>query len=468
MKQKMQSERLGTEPIPKLLKNLSIPAMIGMFVMALYNVVDTIFISYGVGIDAVAGVTIAFPLMMIMMAVSAAMGIGGASVISRRLGERREEEANLVFGNIISVILIISLLGMIGAFTILEPILRLFGATPDILGYSIDYMFPILLGTFFFSFAFATNNIVRSEGNARFAMMTMIIPAVVNIILDPIFIFGFNMGVQGAAVATVISQASVTIVILRYFLTGKSSLQLRMVDLKIKYSIVKEVVAVGLPAFAQTAAGSVMMIAINTMLIRFGGDLYVGIFGIIQRIIMFTVMPMLGVMQGMQPIVGYNYGAKNFDRLRETVILSLKVTFIISLFIFILIMAVPNWLMMIFTSDPVVIDAGSEYLRIMFAAFFLITIQVISSGLYQALGKPKQALILSLSRQLIFLIPLVLILPHFIGVYGVFLAFPISDFFACLLGAFLMYRDRNIFFGKGKGKEKETAEKEPVPVSSGT
>ena len=183
MNQKSQSEKLGTEPIPKLLKNLSIPAMIGMFVMALYNVVDTIFISYGVGIEGVAGVTVSFPIMMIMMAVSAAMGIGGASVISRRLGAKREKEANQVFGNVISVILIISALGFIAAFTVLEPMLRLFGASPDILGYATDYMFPILLGTFFFSFAFATNNIVRSEGNAKFAMMTMIIPAVINIIL---------------------------------------------------------------------------------------------------------------------------------------------------------------------------------------------------------------------------------------------------------------------------------------------
>ncbi len=459
----MQSERLGTEPIPKLLKSLSIPAMIGMFVMALYNVVDTIFISYGVGIDAVAGVTVAFPIMMIMMAVSAAMGIGGASVISRRLGERKEEEANHVFGNIISVILIISVLGIISSFTILEPILRLFGATPEILGYAFDYMFPILLGTFFFSFAFATNNIVRSEGNARFAMMTMIIPAVINIILDPIFIFGLNMGVRGAAIATVISQASVTLIILHYFLTGKSTLQLRLVDLKLKLTILKEVIAVGLPAFAQQAAGSVMMIAINTMLIRFGGDMHVGIFGIIQRIIMFTVMPMMGVMQGMQPIVGYNYGARNFERLRETVILGLKVTVFLSFLIFALVMAVPHWLMMIFTSDPEVIQAGSEYLRIMFSAVFLIGGQVIGSGLYQALGKPKQALILSLSRQLIFLIPLVLILPHFIGVYGVFLAFPISDFFACVLASILMYRDRDIFFKKGKNTTEET-----IPVSSGT
>ncbi len=172
----MQSERLGTESIPTLLRNLSIPAIIGMFVMAFYNVVDTIFISYGVGIDAVAGVTIAFPLMMIIMAVAGALGIGGASVISRRLGERREGEANQVFGTVISVVLIGSVIGAIGAFTFLEPLLLLFGATPDILPYAIDYMFPILIGTIFFSFSFATNNIVRSEGNAQFAMMTMIIP----------------------------------------------------------------------------------------------------------------------------------------------------------------------------------------------------------------------------------------------------------------------------------------------------
>ncbi|ERN54449.1 MATE family efflux transporter, partial [Alkalihalophilus marmarensis] len=334
MKQKMQSDKLGTESIPKLLKDLSIPAMIGMFVMALYNVVDTIFISYGVGIEAVAGVTIAFPVMMIIMAVSAAMGIGGASVISRRLGEKRGDEANQVFGNIISIILLISLIGIIASFTFLEPMLVLFGASPEILPYAVEYMFPIMLGTFFFSFAFATNNIIRSEGNAKFAMNTMIIPAVLNIILDPIFIFGLDMGVQGAAVATVISQAAVTIVILRYYLTGNSSLTLAWEDLRIKWNIVKEVVSVGLPAFVQQASGSIMMIAINTMLIQYGSDLYVGIFGIIQRILMFAVMPIIGVMQGMMPIVGYNYGAKQFERMRETIWLTLKVVVISSVAIF--------------------------------------------------------------------------------------------------------------------------------------
>ncbi|MDV2884258.1 MATE family efflux transporter [Alkalihalophilus pseudofirmus] len=453
MKEKMKSDKLGTESIPKLLRDLSIPAMIGMFVMALYNVVDTIFISYGVGIEAVAGVTIAFPVMMIIMAVSAAMGIGGASVISRRLGEKRGDEANQVFGNIISIILLISIIGVIASFTFLEPMLVLFGASPDILPYAVEYMFPIMLGTFFFSFAFATNNIVRSEGNAKFAMNTMIIPAVLNIILDPIFIFGLNMGVQGAAVATVISQAVVTVVILRYYLTGQSSLSLAWEDLKIKWSIVKEVVSVGMPAFVQQASGSIMMIAINTMLIQYGSDLYVGIFGIIQRILMFAVMPIIGVMQGMMPIVGYNYGAKQFERMRETIWLTLKVVVISSVVIFLSMMIFPAWFMRIFTADPEVIEAGASAMRILFLTFFVVGVQVVAGGLYQALGKPKPALILSLSRQILFLIPLVLILPRFFGVSGVWIAFPIADVLSFILASALLYKDRDTILVKGKEEE---------------
>ncbi|WP_096186736.1 MATE family efflux transporter [Evansella halocellulosilytica] len=455
MQQKHQSERLGTEPIPKLLKNLSIPAMVGMFVMALYNVVDTIFISYGVGIDAVAGVTIAFPLMMIIMAVAAAVGIGGASVISRRLGERREKDANFVFGNILLLIFFFSGLGLIGAFTFLEPLLILFGATPEIIGYASDYMFPIMLGTVFFSFAFATNSIIRSEGNARFAMMTMIIPSVLNIILSPIFIFGFDMGVQGAAIATVLSQASVCGVVVKYFLAGQSSISVSLAFMTPRFELMKEVIVVGLPALVRQIAGSVMMIAINAMLIRFGGEFYVGVFGIVQRVAMFTLMPMMGVLQGMQPIVGYNYGANQMDRLRETVWLGLKVSTAISAFVFLIVMFFPNIFMHAFTNDPQVIEAGVDGMRVMFAAAILIGAQVVSGGLYQALGMAKQALVLSMARQILFLIPLVLILPHYFGVMGVWLAFPIADVLAFILSVAFLYRDRKLFlFGTEKEQTK--------------
>lgn len=443
---KEQSQRLGTQPIPKLLANLSIPAMIGMFVMALYNVVDTLFIARGVGILGVSGVSIGFPVMMIMMAIAAAVGIGGASVISRRLGENKAEEADQVFGNVLFSILIVSSFGFIGAFTFLEPLLHLFGATEAIMPYAKDYLFPIMLGAFFFSFAFTTNNIIRSEGNSRFAMMTMIIPSVMNIILDPIFIFSLDMGVQGAALATVISQASVSLVILFYFLNGKSSLNVNLSFLKPQWKVMKEVLAIGMPAFIRQVSGSGMMIAINLMLIKFGGEFEVGVFGIVQKLAMFTIMPMVGVLQGMQPIIGYNYGAKNYERLKETIQLGLKVVSIISTGIFLLMMIFPENLMQIFTGDAATIETGAGAIRIMFALSMLIGAQVVSGGLYQALGMAKPALILSMARQVLFLIPLVLILPYAFGVNGVWLAFPLSDLLAFTLSMVFLFRDRDLFF----------------------
>ncbi|QOY38331.1 MATE family efflux transporter [Anaerobacillus isosaccharinicus] len=444
MQQKYQSERLGIEPIPKLLRNLSIPAMVGMFVMALYNIVDTIFISYAMGITAVAGLMISFPVLMIIMAISVAMGIGGASVISRRLGAKRENEANQVFGNIVTMIIIVSIIGIIGAFTILEPLLILFGATPDILGYSYDYMFPILLGTFLFSFGFATNSIVRSEGNARFSMNIMIISSVLNIILDAVFIFGLKMGISGAAYATLLSQGVVTVLLLRYFLTGRSSLTLSIADLKPKFAIIKEVFSVGLPGFMQQAAGGIMVISINAMLLRFGSEFHVGLFGIVQRISMFMLMPLVGIMQGMQPIVGYNFGANNFSRLKETVWLGLKSSTILSTGIFVVMMIFPKYFMILFSSDPEVIKAGSDAIRILFATAFFIGVPVVCGGIFQALGKVKESLILSMSRQILFLIPLVLTLPHLFGVNGVWLAFPIADGLSFALAAVLLYRNRKI------------------------
>ncbi len=463
MEQKQQTVLLGTEKITTLLRNLSIPAMIGMFVMTLYNVVDTIFISYGVGIDAVAGITIAFPLMMIVMAVSGAIGVGGASVISRRLGERREEEANTVFGNIISLIIIVSIAGLFIAFFALDPLLILFGGTESTLGYAKEYMFPIMFGTFFFSFGFAVNNIVRSEGNARFAMMTMIVPAVINIILDPIFIFGFNMGVRGAAIATVISQAAVTVMIFQYFLSGKSSLSLGKQHLNLKGKVVKEVLGVGMPAFVQQASGSIMVIAINYMLIQFGSEFYVGIYGIIQRIVMFTVIPIIGIMQGMMPIVGYNYGAKQFERMRQTIWITLKIVTICAAVITLVLVIFPTPFLRIFTANPEVIQEGATAMRILFIVFFVVGAQIVAGGLYQALGKPKQALILSLSRQILMLIPLVLILPHFFGLIGVWIAFPVSDVLSFFLAVILLYRDRDTILVKGKEEDEILEENVPNP-----
>ena len=463
MEPKQQTEQLGTEKISTLLRNLSVPALIGMFVMTLYNVVDTVFISYGVGIEAVAGTTVAFPMMMIMLAVAAALGVGGSSVISSRLGAQKPEEANLIFGNIITLILLVSVAGILIALFTLEPLLVLFGATPSTIGYAMDYMFPILLGTFFFASGFAANNLVRAEGNARFAMVLMIIPAAINIALDPIFIFGLNMGVQGAAIATVISQAAVFGMIFNYYARGKSSLKFFFENMKLKSAIVKETLSVGMPAFIQQSAGSILVIAVNAMLIEYGTEFYVGIYGIIQRIVMIMALPIMAVMQGMMPIVGYNYGAQNYDRMRETIWLTLKVVTISATSITIILLAIPGPFLRIFTANPEVIEEGSTAMRILFAVFFVVGVQIVAGGLYQALGKPKQALILSLSRQLLILIPLVLILPPYFGVIGVWLAFPISDLLAVVLAVYLLYRDRAPMLVKGKD---EDSEKKNVPVMS--
>lgn len=449
---KEQSQRLGKEPIRSLLFKLSAPAMIGMLVMAFYNVVDTLFIARGVGILGVAGVSISFPVMMVIMAIAAAVGIGGASVISRRLGENRQEDANYVLGNIVIMIIAVSSISFVGGFTFLEPILKAFGATEDILPYAKDYLFPIMIGSFFFGLAFTSNNIIRSEGNSRFAMITMIFPAVLNIILDPIFIFWLDMGVQGASLATVISQASVSLVVIRYFVIGKSSLSVGLEYMKARFDLMKEVIVVGFPAFVRQVGGSAMLIAINYMLIQYGGDFEVGVFGIVQKVTMMAIMPMIGVLQGMQPIVGYNYGAQQYDRLKETIFLGLKVATIISAVVFVVMFTVPEYLMMIFTGEERTIETGAHAMRIMFALAILIGAQLISGGLYQALGMARKALVLSIARQVLFLVPLVLILPRIfdLGVTGVWLAFPISDLLAFILSVVFLYQDRALFFKSKK------------------
>ncbi|KHF41537.1 MATE family efflux transporter [Halalkalibacter okhensis] len=449
------SEKLRTEKPSKLLWNLSIPAMVGLFVMALFNVVDIFFISYAEGVDAVAGLTVAFPVMMIVMTLSSAVGIGAASIISRRLGEKRDEDANMVFGTFIFLILIISFISLILGVFFLEDILLLFGATENIMDYAYDYMLPILLGFLFIGFQMATNSLLRSEGNATFAMKATIIPAIINLILDPIFIFdfGLGLGVLGAGIATVVSQGIMSVFIFLYYYKGKSTLSFQLRNVRFRVSVAKEITTIGFPAFVQSASNSLIMVAINAMLIQHGGDMYLAAFGIVQRLIGFAVMPMIGVMQGMLPIVGYNYGAKQFQKMRETIWLSFKFVVINSILVVILVFLFPEHGMRIFTDDPTFIEIGSDAMKVMFACFFVVGVQIIAGGIYQALGKPKPALILSLSRQVIFLIPLVIILPSFFGVTGVFLAFPISDFLAFLLSSYLLYRDRDTILVKGKNED---------------
>ncbi len=339
-KEKMNSsEKLRTEKPSKLIVNLSVPAMVGIFVMALYNLVDMFYISLVEGVDAVAGLTVSFPVMMIVMTLASAIGVGTASVISRRLGEKRLDESNKIFGTFIFLILLISVVSILIGMFLLEDLLILFGATEHIIGHATDYMLPILLGFIFVSFSMAVNNVIRAEGNAKFAMYATSIPAIINIMIDPILIFdfGFGLGVMGAGIATVISQAIMSIIILIYYYKGYSSLTIYLQNIKMRISTIKEIVAIGFPTFMHAASFSIIAIVINTMLLQYGGDMYLAAFGVVQRVIAFAVIPINGVMQGMLPIVGYNYGAELYERMRKTIWLSLGYVVITSVVVVLLV-----------------------------------------------------------------------------------------------------------------------------------
>ncbi|MDO9573415.1 MAG: MATE family efflux transporter [Candidatus Contubernalis sp.] len=427
------SEMLAKEKIGKLLFKLSAPAMIGMLVQAMYNIVDTIFVGRAVGFMGIAGLTIVFPIQILIMAFAQTIGIGGSSIISRSLGAGNLEKANKTFGNIVSLVIMVSAVVMLLGGFFIEPVLKVFGATESILPYAAEYLGIILFGTFFFVFAVACNNVARAEGNARVAMYTMLISAGLNIILDPIFIFGFNMGIRGAALATVISQASMSIYLIYYFLSGKSTLALRLQNLKIIPDIFKETMTIGASSFARQASASIMVVIINNSLAFYGGDLTIAVFGVINRLLMFAFMPMFGIVQGLQPIVGFNYGAGHPDRVRNAIQIAILVTTGMSIFAFLSFMFFPGYLIRLFSTEQELIDIGTQAIRIICLAFPLLGYQLIGAGIYQALGKPLPAMVLSMSRQVLFFIPMVLVLPIFFDLQGVWMAFPAADFLAFIV-----------------------------------
>ncbi len=420
-------DMLGTMSIGKLLAKLSIPAMIGMIVNALYNVIDTIYIGRGVGPLAIGGLTITFPFQMIVMAIGMTIGVGAASVISRNLGSGNRDKAYRAAGTALSTAAIIGLIMMIGGTIYLDQILRLFGASDTLIGYAREYLSVILIGIPFISFTMTSNNIVRSEGKAVIAMVSMLIGTVLNIILDPVFIFALHMGIKGAAIATVISQIISFSFLFFFFITGRSSLKIKPSHLIPDFHLLKEVIVIGLPAFIRQAGGSVLAVIMNNVLIFYGEDLAVSAYGIINRLLMFTLMPLFGIVQGFQPIAGYNYGAKKFDRVQKSIKTSILATTVLSAFSFLVMMFIPDILIKMFTTDKDLITISVNAIRIVIIAIPLIGIQIVGATFFQSVGKAIPSLILGMSRQIIFLIPLVLIIPHFLGLKGIWIAFPVAD-----------------------------------------
>ncbi|RAM58832.1 multidrug transporter MatE [Mesotoga sp. SC_3PWM13N19] len=436
---------LGEERIGRLLLSLSLPATIGMLVQAMYNFVDTIYVGRGVGSMGIAGISISFPVQIFVMAFAQMFGIGGASVISRALGEKNHEKARRAAGNVMAFSIAFGLAMTLLGYFFIDQLLIMLGASEAIIPYAREYLSIILLGSVFFSFGMTMSHVIRAEGKPKIAMAAMLISAVLNIILDPIFIFTLNMGIRGAALATVLSQAITSIYILFYVTSGKSLLRISLASLLPEWTILKETVSVGLSAFSRQVAGSVLAVVMNNSLVFYGGDIAVAVYGIINRLLMVFIMPMFGVNQGFLPIVGYNYGAKKMRRARESVKLASTVTTLIALFSAIIMFFFARQLISIFSDEIELIEPTISALRIVILAIPTIGIQVIASGMFQALGKAIPALFLSLLRQIIILIPLILVIPRFLGINGIWISFPLADLIAFAISLVFYLRELKMF-----------------------
>ncbi len=436
------SKQLGEERIKNLLIKFSVPAIIGMMVSASYNIVDRIFIGRGVGSLGIAGVTIGFPFMILIMGFGMLIGLGTTSLISIRLGEQKKDEAELIMANGTVMLMGISLLITVIGLAFLDPLLILFGASESLLPYAHEYMNIILCGTVFQGASFGMNNFIRAEGNPRIAMFTMLIAAVLNTILDPIFIFGLHMGIRGAALATIISQAVSAVWVMYYFLYGSSSLKLRVKNLKLQTRIVKNILLIGSAPFTMQVAASIMGVLLNHNLVTYGGDVAVSAMGIVNSIAMMILMPIFGINQGAQPIIGYNYGAGKYDRVKKTLKLGIIAATGVVLLGYAIVRLFPIELIGLFNKDDLQLMAiGTESLGIFFFFLPLVGFQVVSAGYFQAVGKPRQAMLLSLSRQVLFLIPALIVLPKYFALRGVFYAIPFADLFSVVITGIWIYME---------------------------
>jgi len=439
-----RSDMLANEKIGRLLARLSIPAIVGMLVQALYNIIDTFFVSRYVGTLGIAGVAVAFPIQMILTGIGIVVGIGGASLLSRRLGERDGEGASSALGNMISLSIVTGIACTIVGFTFMNPLLRLFGANEVMMPVARDYISVIMFGSIFFIFSMIASSAARAEGNAKIAMFSLVIGGCLNVALDPIFIIVLGRGVKGAAEATVISAMVSCLFLLHYILRGKSEIRLKPKHMRLKKPIVAEIFAVGASDFARTAAMSATSAIFNNVLEGLGGALPIAVFGIIFRIISFVFMPMIGIAQGAQPILGFNYGARKFQRINDCLGLATKSATVLACFGFVVFMVFPGQILRIFSQDEELLKMGTEATRWLVLAFPIIGYQVVGASLFQAIGKAKPAIFLALSRQVLFLIPMVIILSKIFGLMGVWLSFPAADFTSFLVTWFMVRREQRM------------------------
>lgn len=439
--------QLGTEPILPLLFRLALPAMFSMFINALYNLVDAIFVGQAAGPNAIAALAIAFPVQQIILALALMIGQGTASIVSRALGagdrRRAAEAAGTAF---MAALLSTGVLSLI-SIRYLEHVLILFGATSEIISYGRDYLGIIMLSAPLLAVTIVANNILRAEGKPTIAMNILLIGALLNIALDPILIFVLDMGIRGAAVATAVSQGVAFLYVFSFFVQGRSGLALQWKDLLLQNVFVRESALLGLPIFIRQGANSVIATLINNLLAVYGTAISIAVYGTINRLLIFMLMPMFGMLQAFQPVAGYNFGAGQMKRVEDTVKITLLSLVIYGTGAAALMMVFPGALFRLFTNDMKMIQEGVPALRLIVSMVPFIGVQIIGATFFQSIGHARPAVVLGLLRQVFLLIPLVIVLPRLLGVMGIWVAFPISDLTATVVTALVLYRSLQNIIG---------------------
>jgi putative MATE family efflux protein len=418
---------LANEKMGRLLFKLSVPAILSMMVHAVYNTVDAIFVGRWVGTMGIGAISVVLPIIMLIMATVQTIGIGGASLISRRMGADDPKGAALALGNMILLAAICGAAIMLAGIFALTPLLRFFGTTEALLPMAHQYFQIIMLAGPGMTLSMVATDAIRAEGNAKVAMLIMMAGAILNIILDPIFIYVLGMGIRGAAIATAISILINCFILVAYFLSGRSEIAIGLRYLRLKFEILKEIILVGSSAFARVGAMSFTVTLLNHILSHHGGDLGIPTFGVLFRTIAFIIMPVMGLTMGMQPIIGFNFGAQKFSRVKQCIKLSMIASTAVSTTGFLVALLFPETIMRAFTSDPELVASGRNALRFGVIFLPLAGMQVVGGGFFQALGKAAPAMLLTLSRQVLALIPMILILPAYFGINGVWLSFPLAD-----------------------------------------
>ena len=431
---------LGTEKIGKLLKQYALPAIIAQTASSLYNMVDSIFIGQGVGPLAISGLAVTFPLMNLSTAFGTLVGAGAATMLSVLLGQKNYKAANKVLGNVVSLNIIIGLVFMIVALIFIDPILYFFGASENTLPYAKEYMKIILYGNIITHLYFGLNAAMRSSGSPKKAMGLTVFTVIFNAILDPIFIFGLDMGIAGAAWATVIAQTIAMFVVLHHFSNRERPFHFEKGILSLDMRVAKDSLAIGMGPFLMNSAACLVTLFINQQLRLYSGDLGIGAYGICNRFIFMFIMICMGLNQGMQPIAGYNFGARKYSRVKEVFWTTAKLAMVMTTICFIFGMFFPEAAVGIFTHDQELTDLAARALKINTLVFPIVGFQMIATNFFQSLGMVKKSVILSLSRQILFLLPLLYILPLWMGADGVWASFPISDGLATLLTIFMLGR----------------------------